>query len=524
MRLRSVPYKWLVAVAFVSGLFMDIMDSTIVNVALPTLGKEFNAGTTTLEWVVTGYLLSLAVWIPASGWVGDRFGTKKVFLFAMAMFSVGSALCGRAWSIDSLIVFRLLQGIGGGMMTPVGTAMLYRAFPADERATASAVLTVPTAIAPTIGPILGGWLVDHASWRWIFYINPPVGIAGFIFALLVLQEHKEENVGRFDWLGFVLGGAGLPLVLYALAQGPEVGWTAGRVLVSGFGGIALFAALIYVETHVPEPMLALRLFKDRMFRNGNLVVFVVFGAMLGILFLLPLFLQELLGLSAFQSGLTTFPQALGMAAVAQFSSRAYSRVGPRKMIITGLIGITVVSSLFLLVGLHTSQWWIRGLMMLRGAAMGMTMVPMQAATYATISREDTGRASALFSTNRQVAGSVGVAVMATVLVDRTKAHMAAALHGVTGGSAAIQAAMAQAGLQGYHDAFFATALFAFLGIGVALLIRDSDAAASMRRAPARAVPAGSAASARRASPLPPARRPGAPVPLDDAAPEVGMED
>jgi len=494
VRLRSIPYKWLVAIAFLSGLFMDIMDSTIVNVALPTLGREFHTGTTTLEWVVTGYLLSLAVWIPASGWVGDRFGTKKVFLFALAMFSIGSALCGRAWSIDSLIVFRLLQGIGGGMMTPVGTAMLFRAFPAHERATASAVLVVPTAIAPTIGPILGGWLVDHASWRWIFYINPPVGILAFVFALLVLREHTEPHVGRFDLPGFVLGGAGLPLVLYALAQGPEVGWTAGRVLGSGIGGILLFAALVYVETHTRDPMLTLRLFRDRMFRNGNLVVFVVFGAMLGILFLLPLFLQELLGLSAFQSGLTTFPQAMGMAAVAQFSSRAYPKVGPRRMVITGLIGITIVSSLFLLVGLQTSQWWIRGLMLLRGAAMGMTMVPMQAATYATISREDTGRASALFSTNRQVAGSVGVALMATVLVDRTKTHLASALHGVTGGPAAIQAATAQAGLQGYHDAFFATALFAFLGIGVALLIRDTDAAASMRRAPAAATPAAGAAT------------------------------
>ena len=486
MALRSIEYKWLVAIAFVSGLFMDIMDSTIVNVALPTLGRDFHAGTTTLEWVITGYLLSLAVWIPASGWVGDRFGTKKVFLFALAMFSLGSALCGRAWSIDSLILFRVLQGVGGGMMTPVGTAMLYRAFPPHERATASAVLTVPTAIEPTVGPILGGWLVDHASWRWIFYINPPIGIAAFIFALLVLKEHKEEDVGRFDVLGFVLGGLGLPLVLYALDQGPEVGWTAGRVLLSGLAGLALFAALVYVETHQPEPMLVFRLFRDRMFRNGNMVVFVVFGAMLGILFLLPLFLQELLGLSAFQSGLTTFPQALGMASVAQFSSRYYSRIGPRRMVIVGLIGVTAVSSLFLLVGLHTDLWWIRGLMFLRGMAMGMTMVPVQAATYATISRADTGRATALFSTNRQVAGSVGVAVMATVLVDRTKTHMAAALHGLTN-PAAIHAAQAQAGLMGYHDAFLATALFALLGIGAAFLIRDTDAAASMRRVPVPAV-------------------------------------
>jgi MFS family permease len=217
-----------------------------------------------------------------------------------------------------------------------------------------------------------------------------------------------------------------------------------------------------------------------MFRNGNLVVFAIFGAMMGLLFLLPLFLQDLLGLSAFESGLTTFPQAMGMAAVAQVSSRIYPRVGPRRMIIASMVMITIVSSLFLLVGLHTSLWWIRGLMLLRGMAMGIGMVPMQAATYATISQADTGRASALFSTNRQVAASVGVAVMATVLVDRVQSHVTAAVQGVTG-QAAIQAATQHATLAGYHDAFLASALVALLGIGAAFLIRDSDAAASMRR-------------------------------------------
>ena len=155
----KVSYKWLVAVAFVAGLFMDLMDVTIVNVALPTLGRDFGASNDSLEWVVTGYLVSLAIWIPASGWISDRFGSKRTFAFALVLFTAGSALCGVAWSLDSLITFRLLQGVGGGMMTPVGTAMLFRAFPPAERARASAVLTVPTAIAPALGPVLGGWLV-----------------------------------------------------------------------------------------------------------------------------------------------------------------------------------------------------------------------------------------------------------------------------------------------------------------------------------------------------------------------------
>jgi EmrB/QacA subfamily drug resistance transporter len=170
-----IPYKWIVAAVFVCAAFMDIMDTTIVNVALPTLAQEFQASTAAIEWVVLGYLLSLAIWIPASGYIGDRIGTKKVFLFALATFTIASALCGQAHSLQELVAFRVLQGVGGGMLVPVGTAMLFRAFPPIERAKASTVLIIPTVLAPAMGPVVGGWLVTDVSWRWIFYVNVPVG-------------------------------------------------------------------------------------------------------------------------------------------------------------------------------------------------------------------------------------------------------------------------------------------------------------------------------------------------------------
>src|SRR5437763_4534049 len=247
MPFKNAPYKYLVAAAFLFGLFMDLMDLTIVNVALPTLGRQFKADRGALEWVVTGYLLSLAIWIPASGWLGDRFGTKKVFLFALAMFVIGSALCGLAQSAGQLIAFRILQGVGGGMLTPVGTAMLFRAFPPQERARAALILTIPTVIAPALGPIVGGWLVDDVSWRWIFYVNVPIGIIGFLFSLAFLQEHTEPEAGRFDTWGFLLSGAGLALVLYALSRGPEDGWRSGNVLGTLIPGVAAFVALAVVE-------------------------------------------------------------------------------------------------------------------------------------------------------------------------------------------------------------------------------------------------------------------------------------
>jgi len=467
-----LPQKWVVAAVFVVGLFMDIMDTTIVNVALPTLKQDFGATDAAIEWVVLGYLLSLAVWIPASGWIGDRFGTKKTFLFALAMFTGASALCGQAHSLGELVGFRVLQGVGGGMLTPVGTAMLFRAFPPWERAKASTVLLIPAVIAPATGPIIGGWLVTDVSWRWIFYVNLPIGIAGFIVGFFLLDEYKEGSAGPFDLPGFLLSGGGLALVLYALSEGPEKGWTSMIVLSTGFVGAVLFIALVLVETRVPYPMLALRLYKERMFRNANIVLTFTYGSFAGVLFLLPLFLQTLLGLTALESGLTTFPQAIGIIISTQIVGRLYSRVGPRRLIFGGMLGMSVITFGFVFIGLHTSLWVVRGIMFLRGICMAFSFVPLQASTYSNITSADTGRASALYSTQRQVAAALGVAVLATIWISRTTSLTA---------GATTPAAIANAQLGGFHAAFFAAAILVVFAALSALLIRDSDAAASMRR-------------------------------------------
>jgi EmrB/QacA subfamily drug resistance transporter len=206
-RLFKLEYKWLVAIVFMFGLFMDILDSTAVNVAIPRLQDDFHAPLSTVEWTVTGYLLSLALFIPGAGFISDRFGTKRTFLVAMATFVIGSALCGQAHSIEQLVAFRFLQGMGGGMMTPVSTAILSREFPGEERAKASALISIPWILAPITGPVLGGYLVTYASWRWIFYINLPVGVIGFVLGLLILREHKEPYAqGRFDVAGLLTAG------------------------------------------------------------------------------------------------------------------------------------------------------------------------------------------------------------------------------------------------------------------------------------------------------------------------------
>lgn len=471
MNLRQVPYKWVVASIFVVGLFMDIMDTTIVNVALPTLSRQFHATGGSVEWVVLGYLLSLAVWIPASGWIGDRFGTKKTFLFALAAFTLASALCGQAQNLGELIAFRVLQGVGGGMLTPVGTAMLFRAFPPVERAKASTVLMIPTVLAPALGPIIGGWLVTDVSWRWIFYVNLPLGVLGFLIGVFLLKEHREPTAGRFDIPGFVLSGAGLALVLFALSQGPEKGWASPEVIGTGILGVALFVLLVVIELRVEHPMLALRLYRERMFRNANIVLTFSYGGFAGVLFLMPLFLQELRGLSAFQSGLTTFPQAVGVMISSQVIGRIYHRFGPRRLISTGLVGVAIASIALVFVDLNTNLWWIRAILFVRGMAMAASFVPLQASTYANITPADTGRASAIYSTQRQVAAALGVAVLATVWISQTNALLKGAA-----GAAAVNLAK----LGGYHDAFLLGAIIAVIGAGTALLIRDADAAATLR--------------------------------------------
>ena len=337
---KRLPYKYIVAIVYVSALFLDILDLTIVNVAIPALGREF--ATENAEWIVLGYTLSLAVWIPVSGWMGDRFGTKRTFMFAFAAFIFGSLLCAMAQSIEQLIAFRVLQGVGGGMLTPVGVAMLFRAFPPRERARASTYIMIPTLIAPALGPILGGLLVTHANWRWIFLINIPIGLVGLAFGLKFLREHREPSAGRLDVPGFILSGSALALIVYALSQGPREGWTSTVVVTTGVLGVLCAIAMVRVELTVEQPMLDLRLLGNRIFRQCNVVSFLSTMSFLGLLFVMPLYLQLLRGQDALHSGLTTFPQAFGVMISSQFAGRLYARIGPRRLMTGGLLASGLV--------------------------------------------------------------------------------------------------------------------------------------------------------------------------------------
>jgi len=462
---KQIAYKWVVAIVYVSALFLDIMDTTIVNVALPKMAVELR--TSSVEWVVLGYTLSLAVWIPASGWLGDRFGTKRTFLFALAAFTFGSAACGFAHSISQLIIFRVLQGVGGGMLTPVGIAMLFRAFPPAERAKASTVVMIPTLAAPAMGPVVGGFITKNFDWRWIFLVNVPIALLALWFGWRHLREHREPTAGKLDVGGLILSGTALATLVYALSEGPQAGWLSARVIGFGTVGLVTGALTIWHELRVTNPMLELRLLGNRMFRQCNLVSFFAIASFLGVTFVMPQYLQNLRHMDPLQSGLTTFPQAFGVMASSLVAGRVYARLGPRRLMTGGFLAAAISIMLYTQLELDTNLWLIRGLMLLRGLCMGFAFVPMQAASYATIPPAQNGRASSLFSTQRQVGVSFGVAVLASVLT----AYGALSPQKAPG-------AIAHA-LTGVHWAFGIAVVFAFVAAAAALFIRDSDAKATM---------------------------------------------
>jgi EmrB/QacA subfamily drug resistance transporter len=344
-------------------------------------------------------------------------------------------------------------------------AMLYRTFPPAERIRASAILTVPTTLAPALGPVLGGLLVTEASWRWVFYVNLPIGALAFAFGALFLHQTAEPQPGRFDLAGFLLSGVGLGLLMYGVSEGPDLGWAVTEVLATVAAGVVLLVAMVVVELRVPAPIVALRLLGNRLFRSCTGVTTLGSVAFLGTLYAISLYYQDGRGLSALGSGLSTFPEAIGVMMGAQLASRLlYPRLGPRRLIAFGLTGVAASIALLALMTAHSSLWWARLLMFTLGLAMAQVFVPTQAAAFATISPSATGRASTMFNAVRQLGGAVGVAVLTTVIVGIGATHLVAG-HQV-------------ANLTSYRIAFLVAAALSLAGVAPALSIRDADAAAT----------------------------------------------
>jgi DHA2 family multidrug resistance protein len=425
---RRLEYKWVVAMVVIIGVFMSILDQTIVNIAIPRLQTAFGADIHSVQWVLTAYILTLGVVTPTSAFFSDRLGIKRFYLISLTVFTLGSALCGLAWSLPVLIFFRILQGIGGAALFPLSITLLFREFPPQERGSAMGFFGIPALLAPALGPTLGGYLVTYAGWQLIFYINVPIGILAFILTTIFLRESRPEGRTSFDFVGFVFAALGLGLILYALSSASTDGWGSTTVvgcLAGGLIALAIFTTTeIIIANRGGQPLLDLRLFANGPFTTsiiaGLFVVFSLFGG----LFLFPIYLQNLRGQSAFQAGLILLPQALASMVSVVVGGRLVDRIGVRAVMIPGLVILGIATWQLSFINLYSPFWWLQSMLVLRGVALGLTVQPLTVFGLSEVRPRQLGQASSLNTVARSVSSSLGIAVLATLVQSQSKVHYA----------------------------------------------------------------------------------------------------
>ncbi|MCC6832453.1 MAG: DHA2 family efflux MFS transporter permease subunit [Thermoleophilia bacterium] len=458
-----------IAWVVVLGGIMAILDVTVVNVAINTLAADFGTELTTIQWVATGYTLALATVIPLSGWAADRFGTKRLYMTSIALFALGSALSGLAWSAESLIAFRVLQGLGGGMIMPAGMTILTRAAGPDRVGRVMAIIGVPMLLGPVFGPILGGWLVDDLSWRWIFFINIPVGALALLMAGRVLAKDVPRVEERLDWMGLALLSPGLAAVIYGLAESPAAGgFGTARVLGPILAGFALLALFVRHALRAPTPLIDLRLFRNRTFAVSLATLALMAVAVFGGMLLMPLYLQSVRLESATATGLLLAPQGLGAMITMPIAGRLTDRTGVGRI---APVGLALVGASFLAltqVEADTSYWMLGVALFVMGLGMGATMMPLFSGAMQTLRRAAVARASTTLNIDQQVAASVGTAVLSVLLANALADRLPGGGGGI--GAAAAVPAEVHARIAGpMADAFASTFWWAFALVVVAFV-------------------------------------------------------
>ncbi len=397
------------------GMFMSLLDTSIVNVAIDTIQDDFGATTDDVQWVVTAYMLTLGVVVPATAWLGDRFGLSRVYNLSLLMFSAASALCGLAWDLNSLVIFRIVQAIPGGILPVIALTMVYRIVPRDRLGAAMGLYGLGIVVAPAIGPTLGGYLVEYQDWPLIFFINVPIGLIGMVAAVLVLPRFPRQAGRRLDVLGFAAVASGFFSLLLAASEGTDWGWYSYRILGLITFGVLSLALFVVIELEVADPLLDLRVFRSGAFTLSLLLVSTLSVVLFGVLFYIPLVLQRVQDLGALDTGLTVLPQALVMAALMPLAGRIYDRIGPRWPAVIGLG--TAASATYLLhtMTVDTSREEIMWSMMLLGFGIGLSMMPIFTVSIAVIPMTKVNVASALNNVAQRVSGSLGLSVLTALL-------------------------------------------------------------------------------------------------------------
>ena len=419
-------YKWFVLANIMIGTFMAVLDATIINVALPKMMSAFGVGLDTIEWVLTAYMLALAVMLPAAAWLADHFGYKRMYFMGMLVFTLGSFMCGMSNNENLLIFSRIIQGLGAGIIQPLGMAIVVREFPPKQRGIAVGFWSVAAAASVSFGPLIGGFLVDNFNWQLIFDINVPIGIVGMFFTILIQREMKQKRVGKYDIVGFISVSLFLPVILFALTEGNAItnpeGWKAPYILACFAISIIAFAVFLTAEFIVENPMIDLRLLGNYNFGISTLVMFLFGIGMFGSTFLLPLYLQNSLGYTALQSGSVFLPVGIIQGIVAPIAGYASGKINAKIPI---MIGILLMSFSFYLnahLSFLTEHSAIMVPLYLRGLGMGIIYSALLAVSLIDIPKEKMAQASGINNVVRQLGGSFGVAILATFLTTRVNYH------------------------------------------------------------------------------------------------------
>jgi EmrB/QacA subfamily drug resistance transporter len=417
----------IVAGVVVLGVIMSVLDTTIVNVALDTLSRDLHSPLGTIQWVSTGYLLSLAMVIPLAGWLSERFGSKRVWMVAVAGFAVGSALCGIAWSAGSLIFFRVLQGFAGGLIMPVGMSVLAQTAGPRHMGRVMSVIGMPMLLGPVLGPVLGGLIVTNAPWQWIFYVNVPIaGLALILAARLLNPAQGRADAGVLDWLGVLLLSPGLAAVVFGLAETETSGGLSATIAWGPIAaGLMLIALFVRHALRARNPLIDMRLFRSVGFSAAAATTFLLGAALFGAMLLLPLYYQVDRGETALSAGLLIAPQGIGAALVMPISGRLTDRLGGGRVALFGISVMTLATVPLVGVAPTSSYAWLAVVLLIRGIGFGCSMMPAMASAYAVLHRNQVPEATSVLNTLQRVGGSIGTALLAVVLSDQAGAVLGA---------------------------------------------------------------------------------------------------
>src|SRR5580658_945547 len=410
---------WIVAVAVMFGTFMEVLDTTVVNVSLPHIAGSLSASVDEAAWALTAYLVANAIVLPITGWLANYFGRKNMLLAAVGGFTATSLLCGMAPTLGALIFFRVLQGATGGALQPLSQAVMLEAFPAKDRGKAMAFWGLGIVVAPMLGPVLGGWLTDSHSWRWVFYINVPIGIASIVMTSLFIFDpsYIRRASQKIDYWGIGLLAVGIATLQIVLDKGQEKDWfgTNWITAVAAVAGVTLVAFLVY-ELHVNEPVVNLRVFKDRSYSTGVFLMSLLGVGLYGTTVLIPLILQTLLGYPAIRAGIAMAPRGLGSFISMPIAGFIMAKLDPRRMLTVGLIVCGWTLFQFSRLSLSAGYWDFFWPQLIMGLSLGLIFVPLTTISMAPIKKENMGNATSLFNLVRNLGGSIGIAAVSTMQI------------------------------------------------------------------------------------------------------------